>query len=65
MDFKDLLKFIDIEDGRLKKYYGSYDNQEKIVLARTVKITESFSVKFLIELKTFALPLIKFLMFSE
>ena len=40
MDFKDLLKFIDIEDGRLKKYYGSYDNQEKIVLARTVKITE-------------------------
>ena len=40
MDFKDLLKFIDIEDGRLKKYYGSYDDQEKIVLARTVKITE-------------------------
>lgn len=40
MEFKDLLKFIEIEDERLKKYYDSYEDQEKIILAQTVKLTE-------------------------
>ena len=40
MELKDLLKFIEIEDGRLKKYYGGYSDQEKRILARTVKLTE-------------------------
>jgi NTP pyrophosphatase (non-canonical NTP hydrolase) len=40
MELKDLLKFIKIEDERLKRYYGSYDDQEKRILARTVKLTE-------------------------
>lgn len=39
MELKDLLKFIENEDGRLKKYYG-YGDQEKRILARTVKLTE-------------------------
>ena len=40
MELKDLLKFIEIEDERLKKYYGDYSDQEKRILARTVKLTE-------------------------
>lgn len=40
MEPKDLLKFIEIEDERLKKYYGSHTDQEKRILARTVKLTE-------------------------
>ena len=40
MEFKDLLKFIEIEDERLKEYYGGYSDQEKRILARTVKLTE-------------------------
>jgi len=40
MELKDLLKFIEIEDERLKKYYGGYDDQEKRILARTIKLTE-------------------------
>jgi len=40
MDLKELLKFIEIEDERLKKYYGGYSDQEKRILARTVKLTE-------------------------
>jgi len=40
MELKDLLKFIEIEDERLKKYYGGYDDQEKRILARAVKLTE-------------------------
>ncbi len=40
MELKDLLKFINMEDERLKKYYGSYPDQEKRILARTVKLTE-------------------------
>lgn len=40
MELKDLLKFIEIEDGRLNKYYGGYDDQEKRILARAVKLTE-------------------------
>ena len=40
MELKELLKFVEIEDERLKKYYGGYSNQEKRILARTVKLTE-------------------------
>ena len=40
MEFKELLKFIEIEDERIKKYYGGYSDQEKRILARTVKLTE-------------------------
>jgi len=40
MELKELLKFIEIEDERLKKYYGSYTDQEKRILARAVKLTE-------------------------
>ena len=40
MELKELLKFIEVEDERLKKYYGSYSDQEKRILARTVKLTE-------------------------
>ena len=40
MDFKELLKFIEIEDKRLKKYYSDYSDQEKQILARTIKLTE-------------------------
>jgi len=40
VELKELLKFIDIEDERLKKYYGDYSDQEKRVLVRTVKLTE-------------------------
>ena len=40
MELKKLLKFIEIEDEYLKKYYGGYSDQEKRILARTVKLTE-------------------------
>ena len=40
MELKELLKFIEIEDERLEKYYGGYSDQEKRILARTVKLTE-------------------------
>ena len=40
MELKDILKFIEIEDERLKKYYGGYTDQEKRILTRTVKLTE-------------------------
>mgnify|MGYP001564864256 CR=1 FL=1 len=40
MNLKELLQFIDTEDERLKKYYGSYPDQEKRILARTVKLSE-------------------------
>ncbi len=39
MELKELLKFIENEDARLKKYYG-YTDQEKRILARTVKLSE-------------------------
>lgn len=39
MRLKDLLTFIEVEDERLKKYYGVYD-RERIILARTVKLAE-------------------------
>jgi NTP pyrophosphatase (non-canonical NTP hydrolase) len=40
MEFDDLIKFINTEDERLKKYYGGYTDQEKRILVRTVKMTE-------------------------
>jgi len=40
MELKKLLKFIEIEDEYLMKYYGGYSDQEKRILARTVKLTE-------------------------
>lgn len=39
MELKELLKFVEIEDKRLQKYYG-YIDKEKRVLARTVKLSE-------------------------
>ena len=35
-----MLQFIDVQDRRLKKYYNELADPEKIVLARTVKLTE-------------------------
>lgn len=40
MELEKLLQFIKTEDGRLKKYYGGYTDQEKRILARTVKLSE-------------------------
>lgn len=40
MQLKDLKKFIKKEDQRLKKYYGDYKDEEKRILARTVKLSE-------------------------
>lgn len=40
MQLKDLRKFIKKEDKRLRKYYGGYKDEEKRILARTVKLTE-------------------------
>lgn len=40
MRLKDLKKFIRKEDQRLRKYYGSYKDEEKRMLARTVKLAE-------------------------
>jgi len=40
MELKELLQFIATEDKRLKKYYGNYPDQEKRILARTVKLSE-------------------------
>jgi len=39
MEFKDLLNFIRIEEERLQKRFV-YDDKEKRILARTVKIAE-------------------------
>ncbi len=40
MDFEKLLQFISIQDKRIKEYYENYPDQEKRILARTVKLTE-------------------------
>lgn len=40
MQLKDLKRFITKEDQRLRKYYGNYKDEEKRILARTVKLTE-------------------------
>ena len=37
---KDLLKFVEIEDKRLKEYYYNNVDTDKLILARTVKLTE-------------------------
>ncbi|MBU1204747.1 MAG: hypothetical protein KKA61_03385 [Nanoarchaeota archaeon] len=39
MELKDLLKFIEIENKRLRTYYHNTD-EDKIILAQTVKLTE-------------------------
>ena len=40
MEINELLKFIEIEDKRLRQKFGDYDDREKRVLARTVKLNE-------------------------
>lgn len=40
MEIKELLKFIDLESERSKKYYSRCSDPEKRILARTVKLTE-------------------------
>lgn len=40
MELKKLLQFIEAQDKRLIKYFGSSADQEKRILARTVKLTE-------------------------
>lgn len=40
MELKDLKKFIKKEDVRLRKRFGNYKDEEKRILARTVKLTE-------------------------
>jgi len=42
MDFDQLLEFIDREDQRLRDRYGNYPDEEKRILARTVKLGEEF-----------------------
>lgn len=39
MDLKELLEFLEEEDKRIRNHYG-YTDQEKRILARTVKLTE-------------------------
>ncbi len=40
MDLRELVAFIEIEDKRLRERYGNYPDQEKRILARTVKLSE-------------------------
>ncbi|MBU1246336.1 MAG: MazG-like family protein [Nanoarchaeota archaeon] len=40
MEFKDLLKFIEVEDKRLTDFYNTYKEPEKKILGRTVKLSE-------------------------
>lgn len=40
MNLDDLLKFIDLEDRRLRNRFGNYSDEEKRILARTVKLSE-------------------------
>jgi NTP pyrophosphatase (non-canonical NTP hydrolase) len=42
MELKDLFKFIEVEDRKLEKKYGSLSNKEEWILARTVKLGEEF-----------------------
>jgi NTP pyrophosphatase (non-canonical NTP hydrolase) len=42
VELRSLLRFIEAEDERLKKRYGSYLNKEEVILARTVKLGEEF-----------------------
>ncbi len=40
MELDDILKFVDIEDQRLRQKYGNYPDEEKRALARTAKLNE-------------------------
>lgn len=40
MQLKELMKFIKKEDKRIKIRFGNYKDKEKLLLARTVKLTE-------------------------
>lgn len=40
MELKQLIKFIKKQDKRLREQYGNYEDEEKRILARTVKLTE-------------------------
>jgi len=40
MQLKDLRKFIKKQDKRLRERFGNYKDEEKRILARTVKLTE-------------------------
>jgi len=40
MELEDLLNFIKKEDVRLRNRFGNYPDEEKRILARTVKLTE-------------------------
>lgn len=40
MTFRELQKFIKIEDERIRKYFDGLEDAEKRTLARTVKLTE-------------------------
>jgi len=40
MTFDELLQWVDLEDKRLRERFGNYPDEEKRILARTVKISE-------------------------
>ncbi len=40
MTFEELLNWVAVEDKRLRERFGSYPDEEKRILARTVKISE-------------------------
>jgi len=40
MTFEELLNWIDLEDKRLREKFGNYPDEEKRILARTVKVSE-------------------------
>ena len=42
MELRSLLRFVEIEDKKLKDRYSSHSREEEIVLARTVKLGEEF-----------------------
>jgi hypothetical protein len=42
MKLRDLLKFVEIEDEKLKKRYSSFSSQDAVILARTMKLGEEF-----------------------
>ncbi len=42
MEFKNVRKFIKQEDQRLRRSFGGYKDEEKRILARTVKLGEEF-----------------------
>ena len=40
MDLKELMQFAREQSERIKRFYGSYPDNEKRILARTVKLNE-------------------------